>query len=221
MLVCIRPGWPVLRELLRSSYWTAVTTHASADYAAEVARVLDPALGGGDLGSRLKLLRGGGEKEHGTWRMHALPRASLPSWAAAEVEAARQPPLLTHVACYRRGGEGEQAECIQKNFIALHAVMPCSNAFVALDDLAGGRAANKDVWAPSDAPRVLCPPPFRPFGPPEERVLERCADALRGVHAAFFDALSGGGAAAMQGERAADVLAHAVREEEMRHLGRA
>lgn len=92
---------------------------------------------------------------------------------------------------------------------------------MALDDCAGGRAAGKAVWAPHDAPRVLCPPPFRPFGPPEERVLERCAEALAAIHDAFFDPHSGGAATALAGGSAAELLGRLVVAQESLHFGRA
>jgi len=110
LLLCLRPGWAALRELLRARFWTAVATHGSVDYAAEAARVLDPAL------ALLQLLRGGGEGDSAAWQQHALPRAQLPAWAAQEAAAAALPPLLGRVACYRReAAEGEDPGLIQKS----------------------------------------------------------------------------------------------------------
>jgi len=180
MLVCVRPGWPRLRDCLRARFWSCVATHASLEYAAEVARLLDPAL------TQLALLSGGGEAEGAQgWRSVALPPAPTPDAAA--------PPLLAHIASFRRDAPAQQPgeappqlQLIQKSFAAFRGVQAAGNAFLALDDLVGGRAAGTGVWGLPDANRVLCPPPFRPFQPREEAVLERCAEGLTAVHAAFF-----------------------------------
>jgi chemotaxis protein histidine kinase CheA len=218
LLVCVRPGWGRLREVLRARFWTGVATHASLDYAATVARLLDPALA---ESAKLSLLRGGGEGEHAEWRTpHAHPRLP-PSAEDAAAGAAAAPPLLAHIASFRRepeapppGGPGFGAPpgvptLIQKSFGAFRGVLPASNAFVALDDLVGGRGGGAAVWHASDAARVLCLPPFRPFGAPEvgAPVLVRCADALSAVHDAFF------ARAAPAGDAVA-CLSAAVREQE-------
>ena len=197
-LLCLRPGWAELRETLRSRFVCIAATHASSEYAAEACRVLDPALGEPHF---LHLLRGGGEGEHSSWTVHAPRRVQLPVAASPLEKGARAAPkpLMQHLACFRRESAAaaaavdDSASLIQKSFLALRAVLACSNAFIALDDLSGGRAAGKVIWAPSDLPRVLCPPPFRPFGPPETaRVLNRTGDALVAVHAAFFAAVADG-----------------------------
>ena len=221
LMVCIRPGWPVLREVLRSRFATVVATHATAEYAAEVVRVLEPAQGS------LQLLRNGG-LEGAAWRKHTMPPVQLPAWVLAEEKAAaaQTRPMLTHVVSFRKnmsaalGEDGEvpfgatSEQTAPKNFVALRGSGACSNAFVALDDLSGrGRGSN--IWAAEDLARVISPPLFFPFGPPEERVLERCAEALKGVHAAFYDPRSGAPAASLGGSLASDLLeraTHAARE---------
>ena len=189
LLVCLRPGWPLLRECLRTRFWTCVATHASPDYAAEMARLLDPGL------SRVHLLRSGGEGQHSEWQPLQVPPSV---WGSSNGGAggAQMQPLLSYIASFRRDPEdGADAaaplpplQLIQKSFGALGKAMPCCNAFVALDDMIGGRESGAGVWTLSDTQRVLCPPPFRPFASGEDRVMEHCAAALAAVHETFFQA---------------------------------
>jgi hypothetical protein len=193
LLVCLRPGWPLLRECLRTRFWTCVATHASPDYAAEMARLLDPGL------SRVHLLRSGGEGQHSEWQPLQVPPSVWGSSSTGGVAGTPTQPLLSYIASFRRDPEdaadGADAaaplpplQLIQKSFGALGKVMPCCNAFVALDDMIGGRESGAGVWTLGDSQRVLCPPPFRPFAAGEDRVMEHCAAALAAVHETFFKA---------------------------------
>ena len=191
LLVCLRPGWPLLRECLSSRFWTCVATHASPDYAAEMARLLDPGL------SRVHLLRSGGEEQHSEWQQLQF---SSSVWGSSTGGTPCASPLLSHIASFRRdpadaaadgadaGAQLPPLQLIQKSFGALGKAMPCCNAFVALDDLIGGRESGAGVWTLGDMQRVLCPPPFRPFAAGEDKVMEHCAAALAAVHDAFFQA---------------------------------
>ena len=225
LLLCVRPGWRALRAVLRRSFWTAVATHAAPDYAATVVALLDPQLAGG-----AHLLRGGGEGPLGAWTpvspLPRLPPAKEDAGETTGAEADAQPPCLTHIASFRRDPEPPTGvELIQKSFGAFRAAMPACEAFVAVDDMVGGRAAaasGAHVWLPVDAARVLCTPPFKPFGPPERgtAALEAAALALTAVHADFYARAdwithSGGDGTGTHGDAAA-ALAAAVRAQEAR-----
>jgi len=215
LLVCIRPGWPALRAVLQKCFWTSVATHASLEYACEMARLLDPGL------YRVNLLRSGGEGAHDKWQMLQIESSV---WGSNHGSAAQEKPLLAHIASFRREmylpavSSDEDApmpplQLIQKSFGALSKAQPCCNAFVALDDLIGGREAGSGVWTVNDSRRVLCPPPFRPFARPQpgdDRVLERCAEALLSVHSAFFQSA---------GHCSAARLADLVQQQEARMFG--
>jgi len=177
LLVFIRPGWPAFRDVLRRCFWTAVATHGGLDYAVTIAALLDPSQ------QARNLLRAGGEDGHGDWIRSGSGQAALRLHGQPYPTA---PPLLEHIASFRREDPTAENPLIQKSFCAFRAVQPAHNSFVAVDDLVGGRTQSCAVWASPDVRRVLCPPPFRPFAPREPPVLQKCADALSSVHASFF-----------------------------------
>ena len=92
-----------------------------------------------------------------------------------------------------------------KSFAAFRGLCPAQGAFLALDDLVGGRSAlpqwrqplwQQGVWDEADAPRVLCPPAFRPFAATElggDHALELAAQTLEAIHSAFFAELEAQG----------------------------
>lgn len=177
LLVFVRPGWPAFRDVLRRRFWTVVATHGTLDYAATIAALLDPS-----PQARI-MLRAGGEDGHAEWVRSGSGSGALRLHGQPEAAA---PPVLEHIASFRREQADAENPLIQKSFCAFRAVQPAHNAFVALDDLVGGRTQACAVWAAPDVRRVLCPPPFRPFAPREPHVLQKCGDALAAVHEQFF-----------------------------------